>query len=253
MITSDSDRTRLEQALALRDLSDPEQGPHAIQDIVYLAHETLAKHWGCRRQLHRESVLTTRPSTNNARTLSLRQRAAASALALLRSLSLDPPEDVLLVLPGLVVRNPKRPSPQAAHQLALVRLVERELGGIELAEMVQKTIKSVLPKQPYRLLPIADDDTLNSMQIDARDGRNWMPIGRCGRIKPASLHNCGINPNTHSALLLELELDDIVALRKSLPDIALLRSENADVAQQMLNLEPYEAIGEEARKTAQVS
>ena len=47
----------LERALNLRDLSDPCQGPHAMQQIVKAIYEALASRWHCQRYLHRASPL----------------------------------------------------------------------------------------------------------------------------------------------------------------------------------------------------
>lgn len=114
----------LERALDLRDLSDPLQGPHAMQRIVDVLHEALARRWHCRRLLHRASPLVSVADNYDrlgypadgaardarytryvtARTL-LRTHTSAMIPGLLRSLALDPPADVLLVCPGLVYRR----------------------------------------------------------------------------------------------------------------------------------------------------
>src|SRR3712207_2477483 len=114
----------LRRALELRDLSDPRQGPHAMQELVRLAHERLARSWGARRWLYRGSPVVTvaenydelgyppdgaardaRYTRYVAENALLRTQASAAIPRLLRMLALDPPEDALLVCPGLAYRR----------------------------------------------------------------------------------------------------------------------------------------------------
>ena len=44
---------QLSRDLALRDLSDPAAGPHAVQLILDRAVRTLADHWGCQVRWYR--------------------------------------------------------------------------------------------------------------------------------------------------------------------------------------------------------
>src|SRR5690625_113109 len=50
---------RLARVLAVRDLTDPNQGPHVMQQLVRELHDALAALWQCRRQLYPSPVLLT--------------------------------------------------------------------------------------------------------------------------------------------------------------------------------------------------
>ncbi|HEX5726721.1 MAG TPA: hypothetical protein VFX98_14695, partial [Longimicrobiaceae bacterium] len=43
----------LERALRLRDLTDPTQGPHALQALIDRITGALAVRWGCALRVHR--------------------------------------------------------------------------------------------------------------------------------------------------------------------------------------------------------
>ena len=45
------------RALQLRDLTDPQQGTHALQLLVAAIHDALAIRWRCQRLVHRACLL----------------------------------------------------------------------------------------------------------------------------------------------------------------------------------------------------
>ncbi len=54
----------LDRALALRDLSDPDRGPHAMQLLVDAITEALERVWGCPVRTYRAGpVVTSRTTT----------------------------------------------------------------------------------------------------------------------------------------------------------------------------------------------
>src|SRR5262245_54126047 len=111
------------RALSIRDLTDPAQGPHAMQVLVDAALAALAA-WPCRAIVHRQSPIVSvadnydrlhYPAGGAARDSRytryvcegalLRTQTSALIPPLLRQLAADPLSDLLLACPGLVYRR----------------------------------------------------------------------------------------------------------------------------------------------------
>lgn len=252
----------LERALSVRDLMDESQGPHAMQLVLRAAHQALAERWGCPRLVYRSSpIVGVRENydlllypqegvSRNVRytryvspSMLLRTHATAAIPALLRSLAVDPPADLLLVVPALCYRRDviDRLHVAEPHQLDLWRLKAGPLGWSDLREMVEAVVAAVLPGREYRLVATGHTYTRNGHQIDVRDGEAWVEIGECGVVNPRVLAEAGL-PMELSGLAMGLGLDRLLMLRKGIPDIRLLREEDPRVAGQMLDLAPYRAV-----------
>ena len=253
----------LQQALHLRDLSDERQGPHALQLILGSIHSALARQWACRRLIYRANPVVTvednydslgYPPEGAARDsrysryvtdrIMLRSQTSASIPAALRSLALDPPDDLLIVSPGLVYRRDviDRLHVGEPHQVDLWRLSAAKLGEVDLAAMIDTVVKVALPGVRYRTTAAPHPYTKEGRQIDAQVGDEWVEIGECGLADPEVLQRCGIDPASHTGLAMGLGLDRLLLLRKGIVDIRLLREEDPRVATQMLDLAPYRPV-----------
>jgi len=249
----------LEHTLALRDLTDPTQGPHALQQLIELAHTALARRWNCPRQLHRGSPLVAASTHYDdlghaaddlryARHVSashmLRSQTAALVPGLLRGLALDPPQDLLLVCPGMVYRRASvdRLHIGEPHQLDLWRIARQPLGAVQLGEMAQTVLRALLPNHAYRLLPSPRPHLSHGMRIEVYWQDQPVEIGECGLAAPALLRRCGHDPAQIAGLAMGLCLDRMLMIRKNIPDIRLLRAEDPRIAVQMLDLEPYRPV-----------
>ncbi|MCC7530006.1 MAG: hypothetical protein IT342_15890 [Candidatus Melainabacteria bacterium] len=247
----------LERALHLRDLSDSLQGPHAMQQIVESIHEALASRWRCQRLLYRGSPLV--PVEDNYDRLGyppegvvrdarytryvtsrmmLRAHTSAMIPGLLRSLAVDPPEDILLICPGLVYRRDMidRLHTGEPHHLDLWRITRGKVGIGDLEDMVLTVVNAALPGYQYRTVSSLHPYTTNGLQIDVTVENQWIEIGECGL---ASLDVIGAAGLQATGLAMGLGLDRILMVRKSIDDIRLLRSQDARVQRQMLDLSPY--------------
>ena len=130
---------QLARDLAVRDLTDPSHGDHAIQHLVDLAADALAARWRCDVRRVRGARVVSRADnydhlrfdvddvTRDVRYTRyvdddhlLRSHSSAMIPPALRSLAADPVEDVLLVCPGIVFRRDVigRLSSGTPHQLA---------------------------------------------------------------------------------------------------------------------------------------
>ena len=255
----------LRRALAVRDLTDPSQGPHAVQRVLDGAVSALAAVWGCAVRVARDGPVVTvvdnydrlhYPAGGAARdarytryvspTHLLRTQTSAMIPPLLRRLAEDPdaPGDVLLVCPGVVYRRDAvdRLHSGEPHQADLWRIRRGPpLGLRDLAEMIGAVTRAVAPGRAVSVVPATHPYTLDGRQVDVRDRGGWVEIGECGLALPALLAECGL-PEGTSGLAMGLGLDRLVMLAKGLDDIRLLRSENPRVAAQMRDLEPWHPV-----------
>jgi phenylalanyl-tRNA synthetase alpha chain len=254
----------LRRALSVRDLTDPTSGPHALQQLVEAALEALRQAWGCAVRVHRQSPIVSiadnydhlhYPPEGAARdarytryvcdTALLRTQTSAMIPGLLRRLAEAPPEDVLLACPGLVYRRDciDRLHTGEPHQMDLWRVRRgAPLGAADLREMIETVVRALLPGRELRVEPARHPYTADGLQIDVREGDQWVEIGECGLARPALLTENGLEPGRTTGLAMGLGLDRILMLRKGLDDIRLLRSADPRIASQMLDLEPYRPV-----------
>jgi phenylalanyl-tRNA synthetase alpha chain len=254
MLTSD----QLARDLAVPDLTDPDQGPHAIQLILDRAVTALAARWGCAvRWCRGDRVVPVADNYDNLRydpadvtrearytryvdeRHMLRSHSTAMVPPALRALAPSPEPDVLLVCPGVVYRRDAidRLHTGTPHQLDLWRLARRPLTLDDLAEMVD----TLLPGARWRWEPRVHPYTVDGRQVDVwRDGE-WVEVAECGLAHPSVLAGAGL-PAPWTGLALGMGLDRMLMLVKSIPDIRLLRSTDPRVVAQMSTLDEYRPV-----------
>jgi chorismate mutase len=244
----------LARALAVRDLTDAAQGPHAVQRLLDDAVKALARAWRCEVVPHRGSPLVP-ASEHYARLLDapgeaarwasgsalLRTRAAALVPSGLARLAPTAPADALLVCPGVVYRAglPEKLRAAEGHEVELWRIRRGPALGLrEVAELIGAVVRAVLPGVTVSTVPATSPWLADARQVDVRVRGEWLTVGTCGVVAPAVLAAAGLPADT-SGVALGLDLDRAVALVKGLEDVALLRSRDPRVAAQMLDLSPY--------------
>jgi phenylalanyl-tRNA synthetase alpha chain len=249
-------------ALALRDLTDPAQGTHAVGLLLDATVDALATRWGCTVRVLRSSPVVTvednydrlgyPPSaiTRDARhsrylgdTVMLRSHTTAGVPPALRALAAeaDPPADLLLVLPGLVYRRDviDRLHVGEPHQVDLWRITR---GDVDLQDMLDTLADAVLPGARRRTVPARHPYTEQGRQVDVRVGDEWVELAECGLAAPHVLARAGLDPGRWCGLALGMGLDRAVVLRKGVPDIRLLRAADPRIADQMLDLAPWRSV-----------
>ncbi len=253
----------LARALALRDLTDPAQGRHAMQDLLRGVTAALAGQWRCPVIVERRSPLVSvadnydrlhYPPDGAAREerytryvdpgTVLRTQTSALVPPLLRRLAGAPPPDVLLVCPGLVYRRDviDRLHTGEPHQVDLWRIrLGPPLAPDDLSEMIATVAAAAAPGRAVRTSPATHPYTVGGRQIDVADAANWVEIGECGLALPALLRESGL-PGNATGLAMGLGLDRLVMLRKGLDDIRLLRSSDPRIAGQLQDLGPYRPV-----------
>jgi phenylalanyl-tRNA synthetase alpha chain len=253
--------TQLARDLAVRDLTDPGQGGHAIQLLIDAAVTRLAATWSCQVRHHpgprivaiedNYDQLRIPPDaisrdTRHTRYVDqrhmLRSHATAMIPAALRALAADPADDALLVCPGVVYRRDAIDRLHAAtpHQLDLWRITRRPLDQADLDEMVRLVVEALTLGRPYRWEPRVHPYTLDGHQVDVCWDGEWIEVGECGLAHPEVLERAGLGG--WSGLALGLGLDRLLMLRKGIPDIRLLRSADPRIAGQMTDLAAYRPV-----------
>lgn len=263
------DLEQLRAALALRDLTDPAQGAHALQAMCDALVSALVAAWRVPARVVRGApVVTARdnydrlyyPPDGVARDarytrwvgpgVLLRSQTSAAIPPALDELARDPAwRDVVVVCPGMVYRREciDRHHVGEPHQVDLwrVRRGGAALGDDDLRAMIAAVVSAALPGWRWRATPSLHPYTEHGLQIDAADAagaEDWLEVGECGLASPRVLADAGLDPAATSGLAMGLGLDRLVMLRKQVPDIRLLRARDPRIAGQMLDLAPYRPV-----------
>jgi len=238
----------LARALAVRDLTDPAQGMHAVQLVACAAVDALRAAWGCEIAVGRSSPIVSvadnydrlrYPPGGAARdarytryvsdTHLLRTQTSAMIPPLLRRLAPGPPRDLLLACSGVVYRRDAIDRLHAAepHQLDLWRVrAGPPLGTEDLEGMIRAVAAAALPGAEVRAVPASHPYTVGGRQIDVRAGAGWVEIGECGLAHPAVLADAGLS-GCWTGLAMGLRL---------------LRSTDPRIAPQMADLAPWRPV-----------
>jgi phenylalanyl-tRNA synthetase alpha chain len=263
---------QLARDLAVRDLTDPNEGPHALQLLVDAAVDALATAWGCDVRVARGPRVV--PLTDNYDALRfpaadvtraarytryvddgrmLRSHSSAMVPPALRDLAQDIAaerarersnrhDDVLLVCPGITYRRDAvdRLHTGTPHQLDLWRISRRPLTTCDLDDMTSLLAGALVPGLPHRADARVHPYTLGGRQVDVRASDEWIEVWECGLAHPDVLRGAGLDGRT--GLALGMGLDRLLMLRKGMPDIRLLRAADPRISAQLLDLEPYQPV-----------
>jgi len=264
----------LQAALGIRDLSDPGEGPHAIQLVVDRAVRALSRAWACEVRwcrgpgvvpvadnydrlgypadaITREARYTRYVSDRRM----LRSHSTAMVSPALRRLARErrPARDVLLVCPGMAYRRDAIDWQHSGtpHQLDLWRITRQAMTGTDLDEMIACLLEALVPDLPSRQEPRTHPYTRRGRQVDVRYGGRWVEVWECGLAAPGVLAAAGLGG--HSGLALGMGLDRLLMLIKGIPDIRLLRSADHRVASQMGDLARYRPVSSRPAITRDLS
>jgi phenylalanyl-tRNA synthetase alpha chain len=252
---------QLRRDLDLRDLSEPAEGPHALQHLIGQAVAGLRQAWGCEVRWCRGPRIV--PVADNYDRLGyapaaitrdarytryvdagnmLRSHSGAMIPPALRRLAARPADDVLLVCPGMVYRRDSIDWQHTGtpHQLDLWRITRRAMTGTDLDQMIAVLLGALTSGRPQRQQPRVHPYTLAGRQVDVGHEERWVEVWECGLAHPRVLAAAGL-PG-YSGLALGMGLDRLLMLVKHIPDIRLLRSGDPRVTRQMLDLARYRPV-----------
>jgi len=252
---------QLRRDLGTRDLSDPAEGPHAIQLLIGRAVAELSRAWSCEvrwcrgprvvqvadnydRLGYAAEAITrdTRYTRYVDADHMLRSHSSAMVPPALRGLAGEPGGDVLLACPGIVYRRDAIDWQHTGtpHQLDLWRITRRAMTGTDLDEMIAVLLAALAPGLPHREQLRTHPYTRHGRQVDVYQDGRWVEVWECGLAHPGVLAAAGLNGS--SGLALGMGVDRLLMLVKRIPDIRLLRSGDPRVAGQMLGLAAYQPV-----------
>jgi len=253
-----------------RDLTDPTQGPHAIQlllnDILAATRDTADL------RVIREDPITTIADnytnlgyppdaiTRDARYTRyldddrvLRSHTSAMIPLSLRRLAAEDNTwtDVLLACTGAVYRRDvvDRIHTGTPHQLDLWRISHTPH---PVNDLVVTAVRAALPNATLRLIPATHPYTENGHQVDVLVDGNWLEVAECGQAARHVLDRAGLD-TTVTGIALGLGLDRLLMLRKNIPDIRLLTATDPRIATQMQDLTPYRQVSKHPPVTRDLS
>jgi phenylalanyl-tRNA synthetase alpha chain len=259
--------TALVDALSIRDLTDPADGPHAIQALVDHAIAALTALWTTDVRVERSRPVVSlednydrlgyapdaisrdvRYTRYVSDTTMLRSHTSAGIPPALRRLAASSADQILLVLPGICHRRDSidRIHTGTPHQLDLwlLRRGGRRLDHDDLHDMVGALVAALLPGTHWRWTTADHPYTEGGREVDAIKRGDAVEIAECGLAAAHVLDTAGLEPSEWSGLALGMGLDRMLMLRKGIPDIRLLRSPDPRIAGQMHDLEPYRPVSD---------
>ena len=255
---------QLSRALRVRDLTDPAQGPHAIQLLLDVVVTALQSRWGNSVRYVRSSpIVAVRENYDRlgydpsdatraqrytrylSPTLMLRSHTSAELPTALQRYAGRAAVDELLVVPGLVYRRDvvDRSHVGEPHQVDLWRIRDTPTtGDDDMLTMIGVLVDAVVPGATWQVTDVTHPYTVGGRQIDVLHDGDWLELAECGRIHPDVLRGSGLDPEQWSGLALGMGLERALMLRKSIPDIRYLRADDPRIASQMLTLEPWQHV-----------
>ncbi len=150
----------------------------------------------------------------------------------------------LIVCPGLVYRRDvvDRLHVGEPHQVDIWIARLARLRRADLLQMIAVVVNTMLPGRAYRCNETFHPYTVNGLEVEVQVDDRWVEVLECGEIHPWLLNESHLPSQQWSGLAMGIGLDRLVMLIKRIDDIRLLRSGDARVARQMLNLDPYEPV-----------
>ncbi|BAZ41153.1 phenylalanyl-tRNA synthetase alpha chain [Calothrix sp. NIES-4101] len=106
----------------------------------------------------------------------------------------------------------------------------------ELVKLIETILYSVLPGITYRLNQTCHPYTRNGLEIEVLVDGKWIEVGECGEAHPDLLKT------GYAGYASGWGIDRLAMLVKGIDDIRLLRSTHPQIAAQMINLEPLRPV-----------
>lgn len=254
---------RLAASLAIPDLTDPQQGQHAINIVVGKVVDALKATYGniVAEEYRVDPRVTVEenfdkllfPAENAGRSsrytryvtqdVVLRTHTSSAIPRWLTEVHWETVADILVPIPGICYRRDvvDRTHCGEPHQIDLWRIKRGSprLERPELIELIETVLNSMIPGCEYRANEVQHPYTINGLEVEIKVGEEWLELLECGEAHPTILQNAGLDPKEYSGLAMGMGLDRLVMLIKGIDDIRVLRSTDARVKKQLSNLDRY--------------
>ncbi len=150
----------------------------------------------------------------------LRRQLADSMPGFLRTMAGNPPEDLLLVCPGLSYQKGREETLQARRELAIWRLASHDL-PLQCLDDFADAVAKLLPRG-MRLRTRRHEQAylVYSQGLEVYCG-GWKWIGHCGLVNPMLLIENGFDPVEANAVALSLDLDRCVEVQDKWNELCL--------------------------------
>lgn len=263
---------KLQEYLEIRDLTNPLQGKHAMQELIAKIVLAVSNSLNSDVQIHRKSPIVrladnydllnypqdgasrdsryTKYISNN---LILRTQTSSMIPSIMKDLSIsDIKKDTLMVCPGIVYRRDVIDKLHVAspHQLDLWLVSKDIKSKDDLLNMIDLILKSIVPNVEYKLTDAIHPYTTEGVQIDVKHQGQWVEVGECG---VASKDVLGLSGKPLQGLAMGLGLDRLLMIVKNLSDIRLIRDEDPRVQSQMLDLKKYKNVSKMPSSSKDIS
>lgn len=158
------------------------------------------------------------------------------------------PDDITLVLPGLVYRrdviDPRHLD--VFHQIDVWTVQKNEgrqpTSREDLLKLARTIFEAACPGAEMKVLEANHPYTVDGIEVYAVIGDQEIEVFEAGLAHPDVLRNAGIDPEQYSGLALGMGIERLIMARKQLPDIRLIRSTNPKVIEQMSDMKPYKEV-----------
>lgn len=254
---------RLKASLAIPDLTDPQNGIHAINIIVGKIRQALEKSYAgviveevrsIPEVSSREnfddllfSVDNTGRSSRYTRYVTedtvLRTHTSSAVPKLLKKVPRGSVSDTIITLPGMCYRRDVVDKTHCSepHQMDVWRIKRGapHFGRSDLIQLVETILDCTVPGYDYRANEVEHPYTKNGLEVEIFVNGSWLEVLECGETHPTILKNAGLDPEVYSGLALGMGLDRLVMIIKGIDDIRVLRSDDPRIRRQMTNLEKF--------------
>lgn len=258
------DSEKIEQALAIKDLTNPQNGIHAINLAIEKIKKPLSEKAGwpllevrrtdspvssVRNDFDRlyfpidspaRSPVYTRYITEES---ILRTHTSALIPDILLEIKQKLLTDFAVLCPGICYRRDviDKKHTGEPHQMDIWRIKKgvQRLKRPALIELIEAVVYSLVPGAKYRANEVEHPYTKNGLEVEIWVKDNWLELLECGEAHPQLLDDSGLDSREYSGLAMGIGLDRAVMIVKGIDDIRILRSEEPRIKRQMGNLNPY--------------
>jgi len=257
---------RLQAALMLPDLTEPSEPPHAVHLMVAEILRGLeALRWPAPNIRRGTRVVSAEENYGllgygageitlgsehtrwvTANTLLRTQTTSQIPPALQEAAAVRAPGSaVLIAAPGMTYRRDTRDRWHCAepHQMDIWVLGDPCLATHDhLLRLVRDVLHVAVPGRSWTTSASPHHYTEGGIEVNVMETSGAVEVLECGRIARSLLQRLHIDPALHGGLALGMGLDRLVMLRKTIPDIRLLRDAEPRVAAQMHDLETWRPV-----------